>query len=75
MLRLWVNRGFSRWVFMAETMSIEFQNETQGPSTPELRANTARNSSAQDDRGWVRSGCLEHEDSEFETILRVLAEC
>jgi hypothetical protein len=60
---------------MVEVENLEFQNETQGTSTPKLRANNARNSSAQDDRGWMRSGCLDHEDSEFETMLRVLAEC
>jgi len=56
-------------------MSMEFQNETQGPSTPELRANTARNSSAQDDTVWTRSECLERGNSEFEAMLRILAEC
>lgn len=54
---------------------VEFQNETQGPSTPELRANTARNSSAQDDTVWARSECLERGNSEFEAMLRILAEC
>jgi hypothetical protein len=68
---------------MVEVESLEFQNETQGPfgklragsSTPDLRAKGARQSSAQDDTGVVRSECLEHGNSEFETMLRVLAEC
>jgi hypothetical protein len=60
---------------MVEVESLEFQNETQGPSTADFRAKGARQSSALDDRGWMRSGCLEHEDREFETMLRVLAEC
>jgi hypothetical protein len=54
--------------------SLEFQNETQGPSTPDFRAKGARQSSAQDDTVWVKSECLEHGNSEFAAILRVLAE-
>jgi hypothetical protein len=56
---------------------MEFQNETQDPSTPVSRAgeNAREPSSAQDDTGWVSWDCLEHDDSEFKTILRVLAEC
>ena len=59
---------------MVEVEIMEFQNETQGSSTEELRANISRNSSAQDDTGVVRSECLEHGNSEFAALLRVLAE-
>ena len=68
---------------MVEVENVELQNETQDPSTPVSHAgeNAREPSSAQDDRvntgdrGWIRSGCLDHEKSEFEKMLRVLAEC
>ena len=54
---------------------VEFQNETQGPSTPELCTESAHNSSAQDDTVFGGRCCFVHADVEFEAILRVLAEC
>jgi hypothetical protein len=53
---------------------IEFQNETQGPSTSESRANAARNSSAQDDRRFGDLNFVSR-NREFASILRLLAEC
>ena len=59
---------------MLQATVMEFQNETQGPSTSDRRAKGARLSSAQDDMRVVRAKCLEHRNSEFAVILRVLAE-
>ena len=59
---------------MLHATVMEFQNETQGPSTPDRRAKGARLSSAQDGKEFVRAECLEHRNNEFAAILRVLAE-
>ena len=48
---------------------IEAQNETQGPLTSSAAAD-----SAQDDRVGLRPECLEHGNTEFAAMLRVLAE-
>lgn len=59
---------------MLQATVMEFQNETQGPSTPDFRAKGARKPCAQDDKVLVRAECLEHRNREFAAILRVLAE-
>ncbi|MFL6437999.1 MAG: hypothetical protein ACJ71Q_10500 [Terriglobales bacterium] len=62
---------------MSETMeltSMELEGETQGPSTPVCGAKDARHASAQDDKVMGVPGCLRHVGSEFEQIIRVLAE-
>jgi hypothetical protein len=60
---------------VVEQPSMELQNETQGPSTPVCRAKGARHASAQDDKVMQVPCCLRHVDSEFEQMIRVLAEC
>jgi hypothetical protein len=74
-------------VSITEVTSMKFQNETQGPSTPVCRAKGARHTSAQDDeimgvpgpsaqhKVMGVPGCLRYVGSEFEQIIRVLAEC
>jgi hypothetical protein len=61
-------------VSITEVTSMKFQNETQGPSTPGCRAKGARHTSAQDDKVMGVPGCLGYVGSEFEQIIRVLAE-
>ena len=67
---------------------MQFQNETQDPSTPVSttpRTNIGflgrspalekTRGNPQDDTGWVSWGCLELNGGEFKTILQVLAKC
>jgi hypothetical protein len=63
---------------MSETMelkSMELEGETPGPSTSVCGAKDAHHASAQDEKVMGVPRCLRHANSEFEQMIRVLAEC
>jgi hypothetical protein len=59
---------------MMELTSMELQSEAQRPSTPVCSARDARHTSAQDEKVFGVPRCLRHVNSEFEQMIRVLAE-
>ena len=58
-----------------ELTSMELESEAQGLSTPVCRAKGAACTSAQDDKVMGVPRCVRHVNSEFEQMIRVLAEC